>query len=151
MNIEPVMFIREVHMSDLIRAHEGNAEINPDYPNKIHWGKFNMIGKFVHSTTLCQVQCRSTQDYNFKENPNIRKLMQQNVMSIEVCFVISSSIRSAACLYVTQMQRSRIAPPPEESFEEPSRLFIPRTYSRDATGSSQSRDAANPFRKLFAW
>jgi len=39
-------------MSDLIRAHEGNAETNPDYPNKIHWGKFNMIGKFVHSTTL---------------------------------------------------------------------------------------------------
>jgi hypothetical protein len=72
-------------MSDLIRAHEGNAESNPDYPNKIHWGKFNMIGKFVHSTTLCQVQCRSTQDYNFKENTHVRKLLQQSVMTIEVC------------------------------------------------------------------
>jgi len=45
MNVESVMVTREVHMSDLIRAHEGNAETNPDYPNKIHWGKFNMIGK----------------------------------------------------------------------------------------------------------
>lgn len=78
------MGIREVHMSDLIRAHEGNPESNPDYPNKIHWGKFNMIGKFVHSTTLCQLQCRGTQDYDFKEHPTIRKLMQQRVMDIEV-------------------------------------------------------------------
>jgi hypothetical protein len=81
---EPMMAIREVHVSDLIRAHEGNAESNPDYPNKIHWGKFNMIGKFVQSTTLCQVQCRSTQDYNFKPNHHIERLTQQNVMTIEV-------------------------------------------------------------------
>lgn len=81
---ESVPGIREVHMSDLIRAHEGNAESNTDYPNKIHWGKFNMIGKFIHSTTLCQVQCRGTPDYSFKENSHIRKLMQQRVMDVEV-------------------------------------------------------------------
>jgi hypothetical protein len=143
------MGIREVHMSDLIRAHEGNAESNPDYPNKIHWGKFNMIGKFVHGTTLCQVQCRSTQDYNFTENLHIKKLMQQNVMDVEVCAPLPPKAGSAD--EASQMQKSRIAPPPDELFEEPNRLHMPRTYSRDAAGSGQHKDPSNIVRKLFQW
>lgn len=71
-------------MSDLIRAHEGNADSNPDYPNKIHWGKFNMMGKFISSTTQCQDQCRNAVEYNFPERPHIRKLMEHPVMTSEV-------------------------------------------------------------------
>jgi hypothetical protein len=87
-NIESDIVIREVHMSDLIRAHEGNADSHPDHPNKIHWGKFNMIGKFVNSTTQCQVQCRNAPEYNFPERPYIRKLMEHPVMDSEVCVVL---------------------------------------------------------------
>lgn len=68
---------REVHMSDLIRAHEGNKENNSDHPGKIHWGKFNMIGKFVSSTTQCQVQCRNSSDYNFIPREHIRRWIAQ--------------------------------------------------------------------------
>ncbi|OBZ79616.1 hypothetical protein A0H81_01150 [Grifola frondosa] len=40
-------FDREIHLSDLIRAHEGNPDYHDDDPNKIHWAKFNMMARFV--------------------------------------------------------------------------------------------------------
>lgn len=68
-------FIREVHMSDLIRSHEGNSDFNSADPSKIHWGKFNMMGRFITSTTQCQAQCRASNDYTFPERPHIRELI----------------------------------------------------------------------------
>ncbi|KAG9314388.1 ras guanine nucleotide exchange factor domain-containing protein [Chiua virens] len=65
----------EVHMSDLIRAHEGNPDVSATEANKIHWGKFNMFGRFIQSTTHCQLQCQTTSDYNFSERPKIRNLV----------------------------------------------------------------------------
>lgn len=71
-------------MSDLIRAHEGNPDYNPD-PNKVHWGKFNMIGKFITSTTQCQAQCRTNTDYDFPEHKDIHTLVFNSyVMDDEV-------------------------------------------------------------------
>jgi hypothetical protein len=61
------MHDREVHMSDLIRAHEGNADFHAEHPEKIHWGKFNMMGRFISSTVQCQKQCKNTSDYRFNE------------------------------------------------------------------------------------
>lgn len=76
---------REVHISDLIRAHEGNPDNHPTDPTKIHWAKFNMIGKFIHTTTIYQTQCRTSEDYAFPERPNIRDLlMKECVMDPEV-------------------------------------------------------------------
>lgn len=76
---------REVHVSDLIRAHEGNPDSHPTDPTKIHWAKFNMIGKFIHTTTQYQQQCRSSEDYLFPERPEIRDLlMRECVMDPDV-------------------------------------------------------------------
>ncbi|KAE9411110.1 ras GEF [Gymnopus androsaceus JB14] len=83
----------EVHMSDLIRAHEANDDAKSGDPNKIHWGKFNMIGRFITSTTQCQAQCRSTNDYDFPERGHISNLLLTKYTMND------------------EMQKSRIAPP----------------------------------------
>ena len=70
-------FYREVHISDLIKAHEGNDDLNPAFPSKIHWGKFNMMGKFVTTTVQCQNQCRNSEDYNFPQRPLIAALLDK--------------------------------------------------------------------------
>ena len=78
---------REVHMSDLIKAHEGNEDTSDSDPQKIHWGKYNMMGGFVSTTLQCQAQCRNSTDYNFPERPVIAELLvRRPVMSIEVWF-----------------------------------------------------------------
>ncbi|KAF9015183.1 ras guanine nucleotide exchange factor domain-containing protein [Cyathus striatus] len=74
----------EVHMSDLIRAHEGNEDFNPTDPSKIHWGKFNMMGRFIGTTTQFQAQCQNTNDYNFPERKVIRELLARSVMNVEM-------------------------------------------------------------------
>ncbi|KAF9069038.1 ras guanine nucleotide exchange factor domain-containing protein [Rhodocollybia butyracea] len=83
----------EVHMSDLIRAHEANDDTKSGDPTKIHWGKFNMMGRFITSTTQCQAQCRSTTDYNFPERPHIGNVLLTKYLMND------------------EMQKSRIAPP----------------------------------------
>jgi len=62
-------------MSDLIRAHEANDDFHSSDRNKIHWAKFNMMGRFITSTTECQAQCRSTTDYDFPERKHISTLL----------------------------------------------------------------------------
>ncbi|KAF4605237.1 hypothetical protein EYR40_004020 [Pleurotus pulmonarius] len=116
----------EVHMSDLIRAHEGNPDFNEEDPNKIHWGKFNMMGRFINSTTLCQAQCRDEHtEYTFKEKPHIKALIFDTpVMDIE-------------------LQKSRIAPP-DEGENEP----VPPHAPQSATVST--KDIAL-LRKLVFW
>ncbi|KAF8898717.1 ras guanine nucleotide exchange factor domain-containing protein [Infundibulicybe gibba] len=95
--------IREVHMSDLIRAHEGNEDSHPSDPTKIHWGKFNMMGKFINMTRQCQTQCRVSTDYSgFPERTAISELfLRRQVMD-------------------NDMQKSRIASPdPEIDYSAP--------------------------------
>ncbi|KAJ3744510.1 ras guanine nucleotide exchange factor domain-containing protein [Lentinula detonsa] len=115
----------EVHMSDLIRAHEANDDVKSDDPTKIHWGKFNMIGRFITSTTQCQAECRSTTDYNFAERPYINNmLLTKYVMDDE-------------------MQKSRIAPQ-DNDYDEFSSGFPPPT----TTQYNPPRDMAR-IRRIF--
>ncbi|KIJ21729.1 hypothetical protein PAXINDRAFT_165135 [Paxillus involutus ATCC 200175] len=121
----------EVHMSDLIRAHEGNPDASAPEPHKVHWGKFNMFGRFIQSTTHCQIQCQTTSDYNFAERPKIRDLVfSEYVMSEE-------------------MQVSRVAPVPDlDPVDEPFRPALPRSMPRDDGHLSQGRDSAL-LRRIF--
>lgn len=113
----------EVHMSDLIRAHEGNPNVNIDDPTKIHWGKFNMFGRFIQTTTHCQIQCQTNPDYCLPSRDRILKVIfNEYVMSED-------------------MQTSRMAPLPDSDLvEESFRSTLPRTMSREHSTSSQ-RDA----------
>ncbi|KAF7969341.1 hypothetical protein HWV62_27669 [Athelia sp. TMB] len=117
----------EVHMSDLIKAHEGNQESNPEHPNKIHWGKFNMMGKFISSTTQCQTRCKTSTEYHSlgKNETILRLITNTKPMDIE-------------------MQRSRIAAPPEDTYDDMPRAHMPRTSTREPP-------ASNLVRKLFSW
>lgn len=82
---------REIHGSDLIRAHEGNPDAHDDDPTKIHWAKFNMLGKFITITSQCQIQCRTSNDYDFPERLNISNLIwQRNVMNDQAGFLETS-------------------------------------------------------------
>lgn len=110
----------EVHMSDLIRAHEGNPNVNLDDPTKIHWGKFNMFGRFIQTTTHCQIQCQTHPDYCLPSRDRILKVIfNEYVMSED-------------------MQTSRMAPIPDSDLvEEPFRSTLPRTMSREHSTSSQ--------------
>ncbi|KAJ6519841.1 ras guanine nucleotide exchange factor domain-containing protein [Mycena sanguinolenta] len=119
----------EVHMSDLIRAHEANDDVNPSDATKIHWGKFNMMGRFINSTTQCQAQCRAAGDYNFPPRPHISEMLK------------------AKCIMNDEMQKSRIAPP-EADIEGPS---PPRAMTRDNPSlGNRARDIAR-MRTLFSW
>ena len=72
-------------MSDLIRAHEGNGDFRSSDPTKIHWGKFNMMGRFISSTAQCQARCRVANDYNFPERKAIGELLvKRPVMNDQV-------------------------------------------------------------------
>ncbi|KIY71610.1 ras GEF [Cylindrobasidium torrendii FP15055 ss-10] len=114
----------EVHISDLIRSHEANPDMSTNDPSRIHWGKFNMIGRFITSTTQCQAQCRSTQDYNFSERPDLRNMLLVN------------------CLMDNEMQKSRITPPDGEYDD-----YRPARPQRDP---SAPRDVAI-LRRLLFW
>ena len=66
---------REIHLSDLIRAHEGNPDYHDDDPSKIHWAKFNMMARFIDTIAQCQRGCRESGDYDrFAERSRIRDL-----------------------------------------------------------------------------
>ncbi|KAI0322721.1 ras guanine nucleotide exchange factor domain-containing protein [Amylostereum chailletii] len=90
----------EVHLSDLIRAHEGNADVHGEDPSKIHWAKFNMMGKFIQATAQYQARCRSSPDYHFPERPAIRDLlMKECLMDPEVRIPAPSMFSLCSCRY----------------------------------------------------
>jgi hypothetical protein len=78
-----------VHLQDLIKAHAGNADVHPNDPTKIHWAKFNMMGKFIQSTMEFQVKCKNSVEYHFRETREhaiLRQLlMRECKMDLEVC------------------------------------------------------------------
>lgn len=66
---------REVHMSDLLRAQEGNADRDGE---RIHWGKFNMMGKFVTTTSQCQSRIsRASHNSPYSKEQAIEKFINQ--------------------------------------------------------------------------
>lgn len=75
----------EVHIQDLIRAHEGNPDAHVNDSSKIHWGKFNLIGKFIVSTTQCQIQCRNAVEYQFPDRADaVERLLRYPLMTEEL-------------------------------------------------------------------
>lgn len=85
-------------MSDLIRSHEGNADTNSSDSTKVHWGKFNMMGRFISNTTQCQAQCRNSTDYNFPERPHMKELIMVScLMDEEASF---SKITQSYYIYI---------------------------------------------------
>ena len=82
---------REVHLSDLIRAHVGNGDFHPEDTSKIHWAKFNMMGKFVHLVKQYQLRSGNAEDgYLFEERPELRDILNVVIMDSEV---------SSACVW----------------------------------------------------
>lgn len=76
---------REVHIQDLIKAHEGNSDVNEKDATAINWGKYNMMGRLVFTVIQCQDQCRESNDYDFTDRSAIANLfMDRQVMSPEV-------------------------------------------------------------------
>jgi len=122
----------EVHLSDLIRAHEGNTDYHDDDHTKIHWAKFNMMAKFVDVVSQCQEGCRMAKDdgaYSISEpfQPPHYLLFERPDLLMDI-----------------DMQRSRIAPPDVEGADDAFKP-LPPSYSREA-----SRDAAI-LRKILFW
>ncbi|EKM61029.1 uncharacterized protein PHACADRAFT_247338 [Phanerochaete carnosa HHB-10118-sp] len=69
----------EIHLSDLLRAHEANADFFDDDPTHIHWAKFNMIGRFIDAIAQCQASCLETRTYEkFPEDIKARELLLFN-------------------------------------------------------------------------
>lgn len=66
------MLRREIHLSDLIRAHEGNTDYHDDDPAKIHWAKFNMMAKFIDVVSQCQEWCRNADDNAYLRPPHYK-------------------------------------------------------------------------------
>jgi len=75
-------------MSDLIGAHEGNQDFSASDPMKIHWGKFNMMGRFISNTAHYQAQCKISTDYNFPDRTTVREVfVKRPIMNDEVCLL----------------------------------------------------------------
>ena len=78
-------------MLDLIRAHEGNPDYSDVHPSKIHWAKFNMIGRFIAGTVQAQEQCRQSPEYTFEERLTISNLwVTGSIMDVEVSLLIDA-------------------------------------------------------------
>lgn len=45
------LMYRIVHVSDLLRANDGNPDWHPQDPLLLHWAKFNMLGR----STVCVI------------------------------------------------------------------------------------------------
>lgn len=91
------MRFREVHLLDLIRAHEGNPDYSDAHPSKIHWAKFNMIGRFIAGTVQAQEQCRQSPEYKFEEQPTINNLvLTEFIMDLEVSPLVGVLFRQLA-------------------------------------------------------
>jgi hypothetical protein len=74
-------------LSDLIRAHVGNGDFHPEDPSKIHWAKFNMMGRFVHLVKQYQLRSGNEEDgYLFEERPELREILNVVIMDSEVSF-----------------------------------------------------------------
>ena len=142
---------REIHLSDLIRAHEGNPDYHDDDPARIHWAKFNMMARFIDTIVQCQRGCRESAEYDrFPDRQKIRELFlvqQEDVLmdyevNIKSCLILGAT----SLTYPLQMQRTRIALP-DLDYDDNVRV-APRVPSRDPN----HKDAAI-FRKLlnFSW
>jgi len=118
----------EIHLSDLLRTHEGNPDLHKEDPKKIHWGKFNLLGKCIGETRRCQTQCVEANGYNFPEHHYIGELLRVQTMDAE-------------------MQETRVGPPPDDVYDAPMHPAIQSAAAQDYTGSKDG----GSLRRLFFW
>ncbi|KAH8102648.1 ras GEF [Cristinia sonorae] len=122
----------EIHLSDLIRAHEGNPDFHEDDTEKIHWAKFNMMGRFIDVVTQCQRMCKESTTFKFTDRPHVWRLLM---------------FSEADHLMDEELQRTRTSLP-DLDMEDPHRPNLPRTLTRD--DPSVPKDSAI-LRKIFFW
>ncbi len=135
----------EVHTSDMRRAHEGNPDTKADDPSKIHWAKFDMLGKFITATTQYQSQCRGPNGYKVYENQTLSQLFDAPVMDYDVSGFIKQH-NAGQLLTNEQMQQSRMYPPPDEG--DIYSMSIPPSIAIDHTTHGRE---ANVIKRLFFW
>jgi hypothetical protein len=79
-----------IHVSDLVRAHEGNADFAQDQLELVHWGKFAILGKFVDVLVNCQKRCEATsRDWRRPPRRRLRDLITNAVVltpEVRTCF-----------------------------------------------------------------
>lgn len=81
-------------MSDLLRAHDANKDYKADDPTRIHWAKFNMMGKFVMDITRYQERCRGPSGHKFAENESIGMIFNVPVMDEDVRLFVAGDTAS---------------------------------------------------------
>ena len=163
---------REIHTSDLIRADVGNKDFHDDDRTKIHWEKFNMIGRFIDSITQCQDACReiSNRDdfarenlgYVDHEDPKVRDLLLLNrnswLLDPEVCvarllcalrWLIMRPQSLGQRVEMDSKSKNDIGLEEDEPEDSARAAGIPRSYARD--NSSHPRDGNGPLKKILFW
>ncbi|KZT30401.1 ras GEF [Neolentinus lepideus HHB14362 ss-1] len=121
----------EVHISDLIRTQEGNPDVKPNDPSKIHWGKYNLMGRFISTIIQCQAQCRTSLDYDFPELSHISDLLLRD------------------CLMDEGMQQSRIASVSDGGGTDDIYSGVPvKSSSREYPSSAKDPTL---IKKIFFW
>jgi len=130
----------EIHLSDLIRAHEGNTDFHDDDPNHIHWEKWNMMGRFIDGVTQSQQACRETKAYeNFPEDHRARELLLSNKDHI---------------LMDPEQQDERVQLDKVDTVREEDGFdhdFIRPVVHRHHSRESPSHGKDGPLRKIFFW
>ncbi|KLO20265.1 ras GEF [Schizopora paradoxa] len=116
----------EVHTSDLRRANEGNADVNPEDSTKINWAKYSMIGRFVDTTTQLQQRCRGPGGYKLVENSLLSSHFDITPMGYE-------------------MQQRRMPPPPNDDFDTTSYPSNPISHQ---AGHAKE---ASVIKRILAW
>ncbi|THH16724.1 hypothetical protein EUX98_g9256 [Antrodiella citrinella] len=122
----------EVHLSDLIRAHEGNPDFHDDDPEKIHWAKFSMMGRFIDVVTQCQKVCRDSKAFDFPDRPMVWKLLM---------------FQDGQMLMNEELQRERTSMPDIDG-DDPNHPSLPRTFTRNYP--TDPKDSAI-LRRFFFW
>jgi hypothetical protein len=63
-----------------VKTDGGNSDSHPDDPDKIHWGKYDVMGKIIAMLSQCQATCRETEKYNFPHRLHIWSLVVGNTV-----------------------------------------------------------------------
>ncbi|CAL1695877.1 unnamed protein product [Somion occarium] len=125
----------EIHLSDLIRAHEGNCDFHDDDPAKIHWAKFNMMGRFIDTIAQCQRACRESGAYQYAKRHDLYDAML---------------IDNPELLMTDESQRHPLSDPEANNYE-PRGVELPRTMTREDTPHPAAKDGAPILKKIFFW
>lgn len=75
---------REVHTFDMVRANDSNVDWKDDDHSRIHWGKFTLMARMIFMLQGLQEKIRSSGQYQFPERMEVREMLMNDVMDVEV-------------------------------------------------------------------